>query len=181
MRLGLIADTHIAQVAVGLPVQVKDVFAGVDFILHGGDIYLLSVLDELEAIAPVLAARGNGDIGLPSDPRLKDSLVLNFDGVRLGLTHGIDYPEPPWRTIERAMEYEFGGEVDIVVFGDSHVDVVEVFKGILMINPGSPTLPRQMRELGSVGLLEISPEREVQAQIIQLSTGIASQTLTYRL
>ena len=180
MILGLISDTHISQENEKLPPQIKDVFAGVDIILHGGDIYLLSVLDELQAIAPVIATRGNGDLGLPQDPRLKDSFVLNLEGLSLGLTHGIDYPEPSWRTLERAMDYEFGGKVDIIVFGDSHVSVLEVFKGTLLINPGSPTLPRQIKELGSVGLLQISFSRELKAQIIQLSTKLASHTLTYR-
>ena len=180
MKLGLISDTHISREGERLPPQIKEVFAGVDLILHGGDIYLLSVLDELEAIAPVMAVRGNGEMRLHPDPRLKNNLVLNLEGVRLGLTHGIDYPEPSWRTLEKAMQYEFGGEVDIIVFGDTHVAMIEIYKDILLINPGSPTLPRQIRGLGSVGLLEISSNGKAEAQIIQLSTKLASRTLTYR-
>ena len=179
MLLGLISDTHISREGENLPPQVRGVFNGVDLILHAGDIYLLSVLDELETIAPVMSARGNGDVRLPSDPRLKDSLVLNLQGLRLGLTHGMDYPEPPWRSLEAAMQYEFGGKVDIIVFGDSHVALTDIFKNVLLINPGSPTFPRQIKELGNVALLEISPGGEAKAQIISLATNLASQTLTY--
>ena len=61
MRIGLLADTHIPRDVKMLPPHVKVALDGVDLILHAGDIYLLTVLDELEAIAPVIAARGNGD------------------------------------------------------------------------------------------------------------------------
>ena len=179
MRLGIISDTHISKEGEKLPPQIREVFAGVDLILHGGDIYILSVLDELEVIAPVIAVRGNGDIRLPADHRLKDNLVLNLQGIRLGLTHGIDYPEPSWRTLEAAMQYEFQGEVDILVFGDSHVDLLEIYKGVFLINPGSPTFPRQIEELGSVALLEINSNGEAKAQIVSLVTKHAYQTLTY--
>lgn len=167
MRIGLISDTHIPQAAKFMPPQVKEAFQKVDLILHAGDIYLLSVLDELEQIAPVLAARGNGDTKLPPDPRIKESQVLTLEGMSLGMTHSVEYPEPPWCTIEKAMEREFGGPVEIIVSGDTHVAIVESYKGILIINPGSPTLPNGMYQLGTVGLLEISSGR-VEARIIQL-------------
>ncbi|MBF8266334.1 MAG: metallophosphoesterase family protein [Dehalococcoidia bacterium] len=167
MLVGLISDTHIPQAAKYMPPQVKEAFKNVDLILHAGDIYQLSVLDELEQIAPVLAARGNGDTKLPPDPRIKESQVLTLDGMSLGMTHSVEYPEPPWCTIEKAMEREFGGPVEIIVSGDTHVAIVESYKGILIINPGSPTLPNGMYQLGTVGLLEISAGR-VEARIIQL-------------
>ena len=179
MRLGLISDTHISQEGERLPWQVREIFEGVDLVLHGGDIYVLSVLDELETIAPVLAVRGNGDIWLPDDPRLDDNVVLNLQGFRIGLTHGIDYPEPSWRTLEAAMQYEFGEKVDLLVFGDSHVDMLEIYKGVFLINPGSPTLPRQIKGPGSVALLEINSSGKAKAQIISLATRLATQSLTY--
>jgi len=179
MRIGLISDTHISQKAEELPSQIGEVFAGVDLILHGGDIYLLSVLDELETIAPVMAVRGNGDISLPPDPRLNDNLVLNLYGFRLGLTHGLDYPEPSWRSLEKAMQCEFGGRVDILVFGDSHVALTDIYKDVLHINPGSPTFPRQIKKLGTVAMLEIDPGSEATAWIISLSTKKISQTIRY--
>ena len=61
MRIGLISDTHIPDHADELPEQLKDAFRGVELILHAGDIYTIPVLDELEIIAPVLAAEGDDD------------------------------------------------------------------------------------------------------------------------
>ncbi|MFC2006747.1 hypothetical protein ACFLUQ_01105 [Chloroflexota bacterium] len=42
-----------------LPAQIKDIFRGIDLILHAGDIYTLPVLNELELAAPIIAAEGN--------------------------------------------------------------------------------------------------------------------------
>ena len=58
MRIGLVTDTHIPSTIQHLWDEVKDVFAGVDLILHGGDIVTPRVLDWLEQIAPTLAAGG---------------------------------------------------------------------------------------------------------------------------
>ena len=168
IRIGLIADTHIPRDAKNLPPHVREAFKGTDLILHAGDIYLPSVLDELEALAPVLAARGNGDLSFPHDQRLRDSHLLTIEGLKLGLTHSVPYPEPPWYPLEKAMEAEFGCPVDILVSGDSHVALVERYKGVLLVNPGSPALPNGLFELGTVGLLEIAGGR-AEAHIIPLS------------
>lgn len=157
VRIGLISDTHIANSREELYPQVYQAFAGVDLILHAGDIYILPVLDRLAAIAPVLAARGNGDWALPEDPRLKHAHVAQLDGLRIGLTHDLLLPEmPPQFTLERFVERRFGGAVDVIVFGDTHVAQLEVMKGMLLVNPGSATLPSNyQKRLGTVGILEI--------------------------
>jgi len=146
MRIGLLADTHIPKDAKMLPPHIKVAFDGVDLILHAGDIYLLTVLDELEAIAPVIAARGNGDWKLSCDDRLKDSHVLDLVGFKVGLTHAF-YTELPLASFGKIMEREFGEPVDVIVSGDTHVAAVERYKGVLMVNPGSPTLPNGLFEL----------------------------------
>ena len=74
MRIGLISDTHVPQAASKLPVEVERAFDRVELILYAGDISRLSALDQLERIAPVLAARGDGDNGLVlADYRVKMS------------------------------------------------------------------------------------------------------------
>ena len=175
MKIGLISDTHIPESASEVPAQVKTAFQEVELILHAGDLHVLAVLDWLQAIAPVLAARGDGDSGggsrtpVPEDPRIKDAHMLNIEGVSVGLTHRLDYPEPSWRSLEAAMQAEFEGRVDVIVFGGSHVALVESYKGVLLVNPGSPTLPRGSRQLGTVGLLEVT-KGEAQARIIDLES-----------
>lgn len=179
MLIGLLSDTHIPREVRALPPEVKPALAGADLILHAGDIYDLSVLDELEEIAPVLAARGNGDRTTPADPRLKESHLLHIDGLSLGLAHAIEYPEPSWYPLERALLRYFGGGVDILVFGDNHVPLVEWHQGRLLINSGSPSLPWGLRRLGTIGLLRIHGG-EVEARVLALGTGKVLAQLTGR-
>lgn len=166
--VGLISDTHIPRDIKALPLHVKEAFKEVDLILHAGDIYLPEILDELEAIAPVLAARGNGDWDFPPDQRVKEVHVLTINGLHLGMTHGINYPGFPGYPFDRTMERVFGQYMDIVVFGDTHVALLERYNSTLVVNPGSPTLPNGLFELGTVGLLEIK-DSQASAHIIRLS------------
>ena len=168
IRIGLISDTHIPADAKILPPHVREAFKGTDLILHAGDIYLPSILDELETMAPVLAARGNDDGDFPQDRRFKISHVLNINGLSLGLIHRIFFPGTPRDPFDKRTEKDFGQQVDIIVFGDSHVAVVARHNGILLVNPGSPTVPNGLRELGTVALLEIVGKK-AEARIVQLS------------
>lgn len=178
MLIGLVSDTHIPRDVADLPTTLAPVFQGVDLILHAGDIYVSAVLDELEKLAPVLAARGNGDHRLTTDPRVKDSVLLQINGLTLGMAHAIEYPELPWYPIERGTQRYFGGPVDILVFGDSHVPVVEKHKGMLMVNSGSPTLPWGLRQPGTVGLLSVS-QGSAWAKVLELGSGKILCQLTW--
>ena len=141
-----------------------DVFAGVDAILHGGDIHELRVLDELAEVAPLWSARGNGEDGSAGrpvagvDPRLRYSWLLDLAGVRVGLTHDLPMPEhPPNYTVQRWKGRRFGtGDIDVLVYGDSHVERIDIVDGTLCVNPGSPTYPHNlMPQLGTLGFLDI--------------------------
>ena len=149
MRIGLISDTHIPDYHPEPPAQIREAFEGVELILHAGDIYLPECLDWLETIAPVVPCEGNGDfLRSIEDPRIKRSQVLELGGLKVGLTHAVPLPEvEPNTTIERTMEREFGGPMDVVVFGDTHVEEVLNLKGVLLVNPGSPTLPHNLTQL----------------------------------
>lgn len=163
MRIGLISDTHVPEAGSQLPGQVYDLLSGVDMILHGGDMHVIDVLDWLERIAPVIGARGNGDGDgfrppFPDDdPRVKHAHVLELEGLSVGLVHGFPLPgDTPWITQEALMERSFGGRMDVIVFGDTHIAHVETTEdGVFLVNPGSPALPRNVKEPGSVGILTI--------------------------
>ena len=164
MRIGLIADTHITQSGKELPHQVAEAFQGVNLILHAGDLTVLSVLDWLEDIAPVLAVRGNGDSALSPNPHLGETQVLTICGKRIGLCHCLE----PLGDLQNIMERYFNGAVDIIVFGDTHLATIETCNGVLLVNPGSPSLPRGLvGVLGTVGILDITDDA-VKARIILL-------------
>ncbi|MBI4267237.1 MAG: metallophosphoesterase family protein, partial [Chloroflexi bacterium] len=156
IRIGLISDTHIPSVSKILPPHVKEALKGSDLILHAGDIYLPKVLDDLESIAPVLAAHGNDDGDFPQDQRIKNNHIISINGFSLGLTHRGYWPRPLHNSRDEIITREFGRLVDIVVYGDSHVAMVESYNNTLLVNPGSPTSPGHVLKLGTVGLLEIT-------------------------
>jgi len=166
MRVGLLSDTHIPDAEKALPVEIMDAFRGVDLILHAGDIYILSVLDDLEHIAPVLAARGDDDFA--TDERVKEKHILNLEGQTLWLVH--EKPcfleTTPWQPRNPRGQDEYD-RPDIVVFGHIHRTVVQRSGSTLFVNPGSPTLLRYRRGLGTVGILTID-SGEVDVRILQL-------------
>ena len=174
-RIGLISDTHIPEAADALPGEIRKAFGNLDLILHAGDLHVLAVLDWLEDISPVKAVRGNGDDGttgrppVPDDPRLQPTQLITVDGIRLGVVHGMPLPEEaPWTSLGKTMERLFGGSVDVIVFGDTHTDYISRHNGILLVNPGSPTLPYNLTDhLGTVAVLEISNGRAA-AEIVPL-------------
>ena len=66
------------------------------------------------------------------------------------------------------VESVFGAPVDIVIFGRTLEALVEEHDGILFVNPGSPTLPRNSMRLGQVAILELTPEGR-EARIVELA------------
>jgi putative phosphoesterase len=164
MLVGLISDTHIPEAAAELWPQAYARLAEVDLILHAGDVHTLDTVDRLGELAPIYVARGNGDDGgagrpvMPEDDRVREGWALEIEGFRVGLTHDVSLPEnPPLRTMQTVMEHYFGGPQQIVVFGHTHVASITTLRGVLLINPGSPTYPRNLNtRLGTLGFMEIA-------------------------
>jgi len=163
LRIGLISDTHIPEACARLWPQVFTAFRSVDLILHAGDIYDLEVIDQLGEIAPIYVARGNGDDGgggrpvQAEDERLRKVWLLDLEGLRVGLIH---MPIPQIRSympIEQMTDRQFGrSDLDVLVYGDTHVEAIERIGNMLCVNPGSPTCPHNMNnQLGTIGFLEI--------------------------
>lgn len=149
MRIGVVADTHVAEHLPRLPDAVGEALAGVDLILHAGDLTDRSVLDDLRRLAPVVAVRGNHDgrAGVDSLPR---DLLVRAGGLRIGLTHGhrrcaaelaagvasVVAGRPLLAGFDRAARRRFG-DVDIVVVGHLHVPMHRMVGRVLVFSPGS--------------------------------------------
>ena len=169
MRVGLLSDTHIPKAEKTLPPEIIEAFQGVSLILHAGDVFVPSVLDSLERIAPVLAAAGDEEHGdMLIDERMKEKHILKLEGQTLWLLHERPYYlETEWwrdKLCSGQGQYE---NPDIVVFGHDHSAKVERIDGILYVCPGSPTYLNYHRGLGTVGILDIHSS-EVDARIVQL-------------
>jgi uncharacterized protein len=136
MRIGLISDTHNL-----LREEARHALAGVDHILHAGDICTRAVLDQLEAIAPLSAVRGNNDHGAWANA-LPETAIVPIAGVRILIVHDL-----ATLAIDPSAE-----AIDVVVSGHSHRPRVEKRDGVLYVNPGSAgprrfTLPISAGEL----------------------------------
>jgi putative phosphoesterase len=196
LRIGVISDTHIPEARAELWPQVFEAFGGLDAILHGGDIHDLAVLDQLEALAPVYSARGNGEEGgggravAAPDPRVRETWRLDIGGIRVGIIHDLPVPEhPPYLTVARAMARRFGIDpagpeaLEVIVHGDTHVERIDLLGTVLCINPGSPTDPHNLdTQLGTLGFLEVLGH-SVRASLCQLSAAgcaeVAARTVEF--
>ena len=177
MRIGLLSDTHIPEAMPELWPQVFTELKNVDVILHAGDIYDYSVLDQLEKVARVYAALGNGYEGSGGreeqrkDPRVKKSWLLNLNNFTVGLTHYVPMPEiPPNLTVKKWKQKIFPNvNLDVLIYGDTHVEQIDHIDGTLCINPGSPTLPHNLNtQFGTIGLLDLNHDQP-KAEIRQLN------------
>lgn len=161
-HIGVISDTHIPQFK-RLPDVIWQYFDGVELILHAGDLSVLSVIDELETIAPVVAVQGNVEreeviLKLP----IKREIVVGH--CRIGIMHILG------DTHNRAKlaRQEFP-QARCVVFGHSHIPWNEDRDGQLLFNPGSAT-DRRRQPRCSIGLLHLDDEgMSVRGEVIYLA------------
>ena len=153
MLVGVLSDTHVNDRGTRrLPRQVLDLFARfrVGLILHAGDLNSLTVLDELERVAPTLAVRGNSDL-IETRRALPAEREIGICGQRILLVHGDAGPSAN-RTADA-----LAGQAGCVIYGHSHVPRMQLVGDTVMFNPGSPTDKRWWPDY-SIGLLQVGPE-----------------------
>lgn len=155
MKIGIISDTHGL-----LRAQVFDVFAGVEHILHAGDVGDADILTELEAIAPVTAVWGNVD-GMDLRGRVPEVARLELGGVRIAMLHGMQLGSP---TPEKAAAAH--PDTGLVIFGHSHRPLVRQVGTVLAVNPGSAG-PRRFKDPVTVALAELAYGRAT-ARLVDL-------------
>jgi hypothetical protein len=160
-RIGVISDTHIPQFH-RVPEAVWTQFAGVELIIHAGDLSRLSVLAELETIAPVVAVQGNVEEekvvrALP----IKRELLVG--GVRIGVVHILGDAQNRVQAARR----EFPN-ARCVIFGHSHAPYNQKHEGQLLFNPGSAT-DRRRQLACSLGILTVDDRTQaIQGEILLL-------------
>lgn len=183
--LGVVSDTHIPDRAGALHPQLLSTLqqAGVQGILHGGDICMPSVLTQLERVAPVLAVRGNRDWLFRGS--LPWARTIQVGGVPLVLLHGhgtwLNYLVDKLFTLlqgYRFQRYQAAlagslGPARVVVFGHTHHYENEWINGRLWFNPGSACVPMFNRKNPSCGLLHFK-SGQVRGEIIELSGAVLS-------
>ncbi len=157
MRVGLVSDTH-GRFDERLP----ELLAGVELILHAGDVMGEDIVERLAAIAPTRAVRGNNDRD-PFGRTLPEVLVKNLAGHRALVIHELGKPEKLLPAARREIEK---AEVSIVVYGHSHKPRIERRDGRLYVNPGSAG-PRRFRLPRTVGVMELA-ENSTRIELLDL-------------
>ena len=146
----------------------------------------LRTYEDFDTIMPVLITMRfvKGTKATLGFTKFKPTRVIELEGHTIGITHDLLVPGmaqevtgfsplskhfPKNADLSTALATVFDAAVDIVIFGHTHYPVVEEFQGVLMVNPGSPSLPKQLRRLGQVAILELGPTHK-SAEILDLST-----------
>jgi putative phosphoesterase len=161
--VGLISDTHIPVKARDIPKKVFEVFEKVDFIVHAGDLVEISVIDELERLAPVLAVYGNMD-GREIREKLPKLNSLKAFDWKIGVMHdpGALFGMRKMRKIANQNDF------NVLVYGHTHNSSIKWEENTLFINPGSPTNPLPpFIAKPTVALMRITKEKITPA-IIQI-------------
>ena len=143
MQIGVIADTHSK-----MRPEALEALKGSEVILHAGDVGRDDVLDALEAIAPVIAIRGNID---------KSGRAAEFLGKALYMLHDV-----------KTLDFDPQGRYRVVIAGHSHKPRNEWIGDVLYFNPGGAG-PRRFTLPITVGRLEVT-EDGVTGEIVELAT-----------
>lgn len=152
MKAIIISDTHMPKRGKQLPSRLLQHLVDTDLIIHAGDWQTMELYEELMKYAPVEGVIGNVDSDELSRllPAKKTIQVGDF---YIGIVHG-DLGKG--RTTEERAYHSFASEnVQMIIFGHSHIPVNKDVDGVKLFNPGSPTDKRRMKRY-SFGVLTIT-------------------------
>jgi putative phosphoesterase len=152
LKIGVVSDTHGL-----LRHEVLPALAGVDHILHLGDVGKVSILRELEKIAPVTAIRGNIDDDGPCSD-LPETEVVPVGEHYLYLLHDL-------KTLRLDPS---AGRFAAVLYGHTHQPEIYTKNDVLYFNPGSCG-PRRFQLPVTIGVLTMKQDGELEAEVIPLS------------
>lgn len=146
IRIGVISDTHLTKPTDDFRRMMEHRFSGVDYLIHAGDIIGPDMYQYL-CLWDLLAVRGNMDDRDLWDvlPKMRTEII---GGKRIGIVHGAG----SWYAIENFVLTQFD-DVDLIVFGHSHIPVYRKEKTTELFNPGA--LKRPLSQQKTVGLIEI--------------------------
>ena len=149
--IGVISDTHGS-----LRPEALQALRGSEHIIHAGDIGAPEILEQLAAIAPVTAIRGNIDKRVWAR-KLPEAEVVEIAGISIYVLHDLARLD---------LKPEAAG-FKVVIYGHSHVPKQETRSGVLYFNPGSAG-PRRFKLPVTVGRIALR-ERKIEAEILSLS------------
>lgn len=157
MKIAVIADTHMPKFAKQLPRVLRKGLQDVDLIIHAGDWQTMEVYEELKKIAPIEGVYGNVD----SEDIIKllsRRKIINVGPYSIGIVHGHG---KSGTTEKRALKEFENDDVDVIVFGHSHIPLKKQIDDRLLFNPGSPTSKRKLPQF-SYGIMTITDKLQAE-------------------
>ncbi|WP_298886607.1 metallophosphoesterase [uncultured Serinicoccus sp.] len=139
MRLLLLADTHVPKRAKALPAQVWEQVAAADVVVHAGDWVTPDLLEEFERRSTRLVAVWGNNDGPELRRRLPEVARVELGGMRWGVVHETGAKQRREERMRAAYP-----DLDVLVFGHSHIPWDTEHEGLRLLNPGSPTDRRRM-------------------------------------
>ncbi len=176
MRLGIISDTHGSAAA--WEKAMTAVFREVELIIHAGDVLYHGPRNPLpegydpqrlaalinKAPVPVIIARGNCDAEIDQLliewPLQAPYAFLQVESLRLLVTHG---HQAPFQELQAQAERY---RVRLLISGHTHLPEISKERGVVFLNPGSPSLPKGTPARPTAALVD---ERSV--RLIDAETG----------
>jgi uncharacterized protein len=147
MKIAVISDTHLTHATESFRGHMKKYFGDADVLIHSGDMTSMSVYEFLSHW-DIRAVRGNMD-DYNLSAALPEKRIENIAGKRFGIVHGWGSPAG----LEQKVLGAFA-DVDIIIFGHSHVPLLKTFRGVQLFNPGSYRGGYSSR--GTAGIIDIT-------------------------
>lgn len=161
MRLGIMSDSHGDIAAIRRGFQVMD---PVDEWLHAGDYAQDANFVEKISKVPVTAVAGNTD---GSIVHAKWDEFIEINGIKIWLTHGHRYKVK--LGIQELIWWGHQYDVQLVVFGHTHIPEITTAEQLMLVNPGSIAFPSQGRK-PTMALVEISATGQIRPRIVEVSS-----------
>ncbi len=165
ITLAVVADTHIPRRAPDLPRGAWRHVDSAGAVLHAGDVTSSDFLRRLGERTVLHAVRGNNDLELAGLPETR---TVEVEGVKVAMVH--DSGPSTGRRQRLRQQYP---EARVVVFGHSHIPLLDDDGSLLLLNPGSPTDRRRMPTF-TMALLHLD-NGEARAEIADLGLERAAR------
>lgn len=158
MKIGVVSDTH---GYIGRAIKALKGIENLDMIIHLGDYVIDAKEIEEKMKLKVIYVRGNCDF---LDSGVDYEKTLEIEGKKIFITHGHKYDVK--NGVSKVFYRGKEEKADIVLFGHSHMSTKVESEGVIILNPGSSTEPRNGSE-ASIGLI-ILKDGVIESEIIKI-------------
>ncbi|KGP93229.1 phosphodiesterase [Pontibacillus chungwhensis BH030062] len=151
MRIIVVSDTHMPKKGGAFPESFIQELREVDLIIHAGDWSSIEIYEALTYYGEVKGVYGNVEEDDIVE-LLPEKLLIKIDGYKIGVVHGHGEKKTTEKRVIEAFENE---EVDLIIFGHSHLPLTRWVKKTLLFNPGS-LMDKRKLPYASYGIIDTS-------------------------